>query len=61
MTANRGVIASPKVNTTQMYPANTTCQWVVEARPGRMMKLSFTNLEILSSSNECHEDYLTVF
>ena len=57
---SRGVINSPKLNSTQMYAANQTCQWTVAVRTGRIMKLTFTSLEVISSNNECHEDYLMV-
>ena len=60
MTNRRGIIRSPTLNATSLYPANTTCKWVVEARPGRIMKLEFSNLDIPSSDNLCHDDYLTV-
>ena len=61
LTANRGLIKSPKINETMPnYPPNITCQWVIEARRGRIMKLTFTNVDILSSNTECHEDYLMV-
>ena len=60
LTNQRGIIRSPTLNATSSYPANTTCQWVVEARPGRIMKLNFLNLDIISGDNLCHDDYLTV-
>ena len=54
------VITSPKVNATQMYPANTSCLWIVEARIGRPMRLTFSSFEILSGNSECLDDYLTL-
>ena len=60
LTARRGTVSLATNQTSRTYDPNQSCQWVVSVRRGRKMKLTFTNLDILSDDSECGQDYLMV-
>lgn len=53
------VFSSPKNGT--KYPANTECEWILVARNGYHIGLTFTKRFMLETSNLCTKDYIKVY
>lgn len=52
---SHGTVASP--GSPGHYPANSECEWILKAPPGKRIKFSFYTLQIESHAN-CSYDYL---
>lgn len=53
------LFSSPKNGT--KYPTNTECEWILRARNGYHIGLTFANRFMIETSSNCTKDYVKVF
>lgn len=54
-----GIIRSP-IHSSDQYPPNHYCRWVIAGKPGEVISLSFTSFKMEYDSN-CNYDFVAVY